>query len=215
MDTDLHDRLDRLAGPAAPPGPDTLEADLTRGRTALRRRRLGRLAGASGLAAAVLAAALAYPAVRDARPAAPAGTGTAGTTATVHLVAYTGTQPAGFTIDEVPQGWEVQGVDRYGLTLAPVGIADREPDSFVGKIAIMAQRSVPGDVARQDVTVQGRPALLVTMKDDTRPSTLFVRQDNGVYLVIQVWESLGWTGGDIVRFGGGVHMQPGALDTAG
>ena len=37
------------------------------------------------------------------------------------LVAYTGEQPAGFTLDRVPDGWEVQGVNRFFLMLAPQG----------------------------------------------------------------------------------------------
>ncbi|GAA3288722.1 hypothetical protein Dvina_39235 [Dactylosporangium vinaceum] len=212
MAFDLHDRLEHLAGPAAAPGPDTVEADLARARTALRRNRFTRIAGASGVAALVLTAALVVPGLHGSGPAAPPAGGGA---ATVHLVAYEGTQPAGFTIDQVPQGWEVQGVDRDGLTLAPVGIADRDPHSFEGKITILAERSVPDGVGKQSVTVQGRPAVLAVMKGDTKPSTLFVKQDNGVYLVIQVWPTLGWTGTDIVSFGNGIHMEPGALTTAG
>ncbi|MFI5916727.1 hypothetical protein [Dactylosporangium sp. NPDC051541] len=212
MTFDLHDRLDRLAGPAAPPGPDAVEADVTRARAALRRHRFSRIGAASGVAALVLTAALVVPGLGRHDPVGPPAGGGA---ATVHLVAYAGSQPAGFTIDQVPQGWEVQGVDRDGLTLAPIGLADKDPNSFEGKITIMAQRGVPDGVGKQPVTVQGRPAVLATMQGDSKPSTLFIKQDNGVYLVIQVWPSLGWSGTDIVSFGNGIHMEPGALTTAG
>jgi hypothetical protein len=212
--SDLRNRLDALAGPASPPSTDTMLADLARGRAALRHRRTGRiLAGSTFAAAAVVAAALAVPGLYDgpatstATPAAPPAAATAA--GTVKLVAYTGKQPAGFTLDRVPDGWEVQGVDKYVLTLAPIGIPDQDMSSFVGKIAITLSDSAP-DVKKQDVVVGGKPAVLATMEGETVPSTIFQKRPDGTFLTIQVWEDLGWSPQSIVEFAGGVHVKPGA-----
>jgi hypothetical protein len=209
--TDLQTRLDQLAGPAAPPSLATVAADLVRGRRALRRRRIGQIASGSGLlAVAALGAALAIPGGAPTRAPAPpvvadGGNATLSTQEPAKLVAYKGAQPAGFTIDEVPEGWEVQGVDKYGLTLAPKDTADKDPHSFQGKIAIQLQRSVP-DVPKKQVVVNGTPALLATMQGEATPGTLFVKQPSGAYLVIQVWHTLNWGEKEIVRFAGGVHV---------
>jgi hypothetical protein len=216
--SDLHDRLDQLAGPPVAPALTTVTADLDRGRRALRKRRFGQVAGVSGVAAmAALGAVLAVGAAGTTGPTPQAGRPPAGAVNADHavnLVAYTGTQPRGFTLDVVPQGWEVQGVDQSGLTLAPIGIADRDPRSYVGKIGIFLQKSLP-DVPKSPVSVNGRPAVLATMKGDSRPGTLFIKQDSGLYLTIQVADILGWGSDRIVQFAGGVHVEPGALTTVG
>lgn len=127
------------------------------------------------------------------------------TSRTVRLVAYTGEQPTGFTVDEVPEGWEVQGSDESAFMLAPKGIADQDPQSFVGKIGIVLQRRLP-DVTTKKVTVNGQPALLATMAGNARPGTVFIKQPTGAYLAIQVWQTLNWGEKEIVRFAEGVHV---------
>ncbi|MGC4803973.1 hypothetical protein [Micromonospora sp. DT233] len=220
MNTDLHDRFTDLAGPSAAPSAATLSADLERGRRALRRHRFAQVGGA-GLLAAALAAVLIVPGVRTdgvspdiAGPPAATGTqaGGASQMSPVRLVAYTGEQPVGFVVDEVPEGWEVQGSDESAFMLAPKGIADQDPDSFVGKIGIVLQRRMP-DVPTKKVTVNGEPALLATMAGNDRPGTLFIAQPSGAYLVIQVWKTLNWGASEIVRFAEGVHVGKDARPT--
>jgi hypothetical protein len=214
--SDLHTSFEALAGPATPPSAETVGADLARGQGALRRRRNGRIAAGAGFAAAaVLAAALAVPGL-SAGPGTPAAAPTGGVVRVdAHLVAYTGKQPAGFTLDKVPAGWEVQGVDKYVLTLAPIGAADQDMRNLVGKIAISLSGDVPSDVAKLDVTVGGKPAVLATMKGDSAPGTIFQRRPDGTYLTIQVWDTLGWSPETIVQFADGVHVNKGAGLTVG
>ncbi len=131
-------------------------------------------------------------------------------------MAYTGKQPAGFTLDQVPEGWEVQGVTKYHLTLAPLNAPDQDHYSCVGKICIDQQRSIP-DVKKQNVRVGDKPAVLATMLGDAdgEPGTLFIKQPSGAYLVIQSWDGLGWSTDDLLKFAAGVHVNKGAGMTVG
>ncbi len=210
--SDLHTRLDEIAGPTVAPSASTVDADLSRGRRALRRRRASQIVGGSGLVvAAVIAAALAVPsASTDRNAAAPVASGGVAAQVSTRLVAYTGQQPTGFTLDQVPEGWVVQGVDKYVLTLAPKNATDKDPHSFIGKIAIALSDAVPHDVAKKDVRVGDKPGVLATMKGSTDGRTLFVKQPSGAYLTIQVWDGLGWGENDIVQFAVGVHVNDGA-----
>lgn len=88
----------------------------------------------TNLAVAAVAAAVTYGVSAPASPP-PAPT----VSSSLHLVDYRGEQPKGFTIDKVPDGWEVQGVNAGVLTLGPIGLKDKNPDSFVDKIAVMLQ----------------------------------------------------------------------------
>jgi hypothetical protein len=215
--SDLHTRLDEIAGPAVAPSAATLDADLSRARRARQRRRTGRIVAGSSLAvAAVLAAALAIPGLSPGTKSTPGTANRVSTRVATQLVAYTGKQPAGFTLDRVPRGWEVQGVDKYVLTLAPKDTVDKDHNNCVGKICIDQQKAIP-DVKTQQVRVGDRPAVLATMEDDRDgvPGTLFVKQPSGLYLVIQVWNGLNWSGTDIVQFAAGVHVNPGAGFTVG
>jgi hypothetical protein len=54
-------------------------------------------------------------------------------------VAYEGKQAPGYRVAEVPKGWEIQGGNAYALTIAPKDAADRNPDSFLGKLVVMLQ----------------------------------------------------------------------------
>ncbi|MCU7725004.1 hypothetical protein ODJ79_14860 [Actinoplanes sp. KI2] len=241
---ELRDRLDLIAGPAVRVSPADADADLARGRRALRRRRAALGTGASVFAVAAAAAVVvastasaAKPQQPTARPA-PATSAPAPGSASVkqaRLVAYEGKQPAGFTIDKVPAGWEVQGVDATVLTIAPIGEKDRDPNSFVGKIAIGLQSADDHRTPKgTDVQVgglhgvinepehapahvipsgpgTGRPATI----DDSQTKNLWVQQKNGVWLQVQIWDASGWTNAQIVEFGAGIHVLPGAKAAVG
>ena len=211
---ELHDRLDRLAGPAVPATSDQAEADLARGRRALRRRRTVKGAATGVFAIAAAAAALAYG---TASPPAghPAAAVPSTATAVTTLVAYKGDQPKGYTIDKVPAGWEIQGNSDFALTIAPVGAADRNPDAFVGKIGIMLQsKDQHGRPPGTAMKVGGKAAVL----DDVSnlPSKLmYVMQPNGIYLIVQIWDARAWTDNAIVDFAAGVHVLPNAQQGVG
>jgi hypothetical protein len=218
---DLHERLGRLAGPAVPTDEDQATADLARGRQALRRRRTVKGAATGVFAVAAAAAAIAYG-VTD-RPADhPAPSAVAPVTAdrpavvTAKLVAYQGAQPKGYTIDKVPAGWEVQGVDDYALTIAPVDAKDKNKDDFVGKIAVMLQsKDDHGTPSGTAVDVGGKPGVLVPADGLPGGKNLYVKQPTGVNLIIQIWDARGWSDDSIVQFGAGIHVLPTAQQGRG
>jgi hypothetical protein len=204
---DLHDRLDRLAGPEFPVTDDQVAADVTRGRRALRRRRTVTGTAAAVFALAAVTAGIGYG---TARPSTPAVSAPA-----TRLVDYHGEQPRGYTIDKVPDGWEIQGVDNYVLTIAPKGLADRDPNSFTGKIAVMLQsKDQKGTPDGVPVTVGGRPGVIANPESD-RTRTLYVKQPDGVNLQVQIWDARGWSTGAIVDFGAGIHVLEGAQQGVG
>jgi hypothetical protein len=212
---DLHDRLARLTEAGAvdvtPVTAGQADADLDRGRRALRRRRVFRSAGASTFVVAALAAALTYSPV--AHPGPDAGTGTtASTVVAAKLVAYQGKQPQGFTIDKVPAGWEIQGGGAGNLTIAPTDAPDRNPDVFEGKIAIMLQSNDDKSTPRgTELKVGGKPAVINPGLGTDHGQNLWVKQPDGVWMLVQIWDARGWSRPDMVEFADGIHVQPGAV----
>jgi hypothetical protein len=221
--TNLRDRLDRLTGPTHPVTKIQAAADLARARQALRRRRTiqGTATGIFAVTAAV--AAIAYGTAdlpRDSsapsaavRPAATRPVTTEPSTSTVvttRLVAYHGQQPKGYTIDKVPAGWEIQGNDPSVLTIAPIDARNQDPHDWIGKIAVMLQskedHSKPSGTA---VKVAGKPGVIAA-GDPSTTKILYVKQLNGVHLMIQIWDARGWSNDAIVTFGAGIHVLPNA-----
>jgi hypothetical protein len=214
----LHDRLEAVAGPAVGPTAEQAAADLTRGRRALRRRRTAQQLGASVFAVAALAAAVTYGTTANGGGAtttppqadgvtAPAPESKPAVTAT-KLVAYEGKQPKGFTLDKVPDGWEVQGVTASALTMAPIGFPDQERDSFVGKIVVMLQsQDDTSTPTGTKVTVGGKPGV-INSTDESVPTgkNLWVKQPTGVWMLVQIWDATGWTNESIAEFGAGIHV---------
>jgi hypothetical protein len=135
---------------------------------------------------------------------------------TAKLVAYQGEQPKGFTIDKVPSGWEIQGVSPGALTVAPIGIKDQEPDSFVGKIAIMLQsqddKSTPTGTA---VTVGGKPGVINDGQGTDHGKNVWVKEPNGIWMLVQIWDGTGWTQESMVEFADGIHVLPTAVQGRG
>ena len=140
--TDLDTLLSQAAHSPATPAPEAVvDADLARGRRALNHRRMRRTGTRSVLAGALAIGAFAayspgsHPAGTAPRRAAgctptrqasltpprPATGKAAAVPAGIKLVAYTGEQPKGYTVDSVPAGWELQGVNNFALVIAPVG----------------------------------------------------------------------------------------------
>ena len=208
----LHDRLAQLAGPDGDTSAAQAESDLDRGRRALRRRHNVQRMGAAGFATAVLAVAVAYGASTNGAPqqAEP-------TVVVARLVAYQGQQPKGFTIDKVPSGWEIQGADQGALTIAPVGLADKDPSVFVGKIAIMLQSAddhrTPTGTA---VTIGGKRGV-IDSSDGGVPGSknVWVLEPNGIWLQVQIWDATGWTQESLIEFTDGIHVLKDAVQGRG
>jgi hypothetical protein len=233
--TNLHDRLSLIAGPAGAPSAEQVDEDLTRGRRALHRRRTFQKLGASGFAVAAVAVAVAYGTTAGSAGGVPADRGAtvaqggdASAATTTVLVAYHGDQPKGFTIDKVPSGWEVQGVSASALTIGPVGakphnsadpnseVADNDPDSFVGKIAVMLQSKDDHSTPTGDpVTVAGKPGVISKGQGTDYGKNLWVKQPNGIWMEVQIWDARGWTNAAIVEFAGGIHVEKDAVQGVG
>ncbi|MEU8663826.1 hypothetical protein, partial [Actinoplanes philippinensis] len=132
------------------------------------------------------------------------------------LVAYQGAQPQGFTLDKVPAGWELQGADDHGIVIAPKGFQDKDPNSFVGKIVAQLQEFAPTEELKgKEVTVGGQTGLLTKMIGQTDGSALFVKLGEGRWMVIQVWDGLGWGEKEMLEFASGIHVDENAKITHG
>jgi hypothetical protein len=206
---DLHDRLARIAGPAAEPSAAEADADLARGRRALRRRRSVRTFGASAFAVAALAAAVTIG--TQTGPTTTPNNAPAQALAT-RLVAYEGKQPQGFTIDKVPAGWEIQGGDAAGLTIAPENAANKSPNVYLDKILITLQsKSDHSTPTGTQLDVGGKPGVLDAIEGLDGGKNLWVKQPDGVWMLVQIWDARGWAQQDIVEFADGIHVQPGVV----
>ena len=247
----LHRAADAV--PVAPAA-TVVDADLARGRDALARsRRVRWTAAPIGIGAAAVAGLIfAVPHLTTAAPGAVA-IGDAPTRsssaaprtldAAISLVAYTGKQPAGYTVDRVPDGWAVQGVDPYSLVIAPIGTKDTDPSSFEGKITIgkanqdeiAVERPGPqtklrvGDVTARLFTFpapmgpqpgaradqQRAHASPQSPQDPEGTRGLLLPVGKGAYLIFQLPGTLHWDDATVADFAAGVHMNPGARAAAG
>lgn len=241
----LRDQLDSIAGPAPATTGAQLDADLTRGRSALRRRRTFQAVGGGAFAVAAVAAAMSFTLTGTASTsgttaAGPAATSTSTSTG-VKLVAFTGTQPKGFTIDKVPAGFFIQSDQEGFLLLAPEKAKNQpdvnpstnplvDPQSFVGKIAIMLQSkdaSVPTDgtkvdvAGKQGILFQHEPAQYPkgqapAWAEDEKPGkTLWVQQQDGPWVNVQFDGSIGLTEAQMIEIGAGVEVHEGAVQGVG
>jgi hypothetical protein len=234
--TNLREQFETLAGAPAEPTTVQADADLARGRGALRRRRALQAATGSAFAIVVAAAAIAFTSTGTPTTSTPQAGGTTAVTSTTTaagaaafaLVAYTGEQPAGFSVDKVPAGWNVQGITEFSLVLGPDGAkphnsadpqddtADTDPDSFVGKVAVMLQSvDEKGTPAGEKVQVGGMKGVLVKKEGSKDGRTLYVPQPSGVNLQVQVWDGIGWSADQIVEFTEGIHVNPNAKQGRG
>lgn len=212
--------LDRAARSVeATPSSEVVDADVRRGQSALVRRRHRRAiwssAGSTLAAAAIVATAIVVggsdssgdaPAARpntsslpDTHPEAEPG---------VRLVAYTGEQPDGFIVDQVPDGWHIQDPEhpQFSLTIAPNGDTPH-PDAFDGKLIVfLLSSSVPQQIPdySDPVTVNGQPGAVT---HDDASDTLTYAYPDGRYVQVQAWrEALHWSNEQLVQFAEGVEV---------
>jgi hypothetical protein len=192
------------------------DADVLRGHRALARRKLKQRAGRSALLGAVVVAGVGVVQLQhgSSAPATRATPSTQQAASATALVAYTGKQPAGFTVDAVPAGWTIQSVNTYALTIARVGATDLDPSSYASKLVVMLKsKAVPIPTAGTPVAVgTGRGVISYF---DPSAAQLFFKDSTGRVLDIQVPPSLHWSAAQIGQFGASVHANSGAATTAG
>jgi hypothetical protein len=213
---DIEDVLEQTARSfEVEPSDETVEADIQRGRTALVQRRRGRTIrwGVAGIATVLVAGAAIVAGNLGDAPHAPSsspgartgGHASAVAGTSVRLVAYHGDQLEGFVVDQVPEGWFLQGSNPYALTIAPQGDAT-SPDDFEGKLVVMLlSSSAPQKLPKEDpVEVDGNAGVI---SHGPPADTLTYRDDAGHFVQVQAWQSsLGWTDEQLVSFAAGVHV---------
>jgi hypothetical protein len=208
--TDVIDYLAELGTiPIGPTSASTVEGDVARGRSALRRRR--------GAGTAILSLAIATTGGVGWFEFAGSSGGTSSPSVTspsvplkVKLVDYLGQEPRGFHIGVIPQGYDLdlQASTPYEVVIAPAGDADKDPDSFVSKVAITAEDvSELGSLSslgNQSVTIGGHPGRI---RDDGTATQIWW-QVGTIIIDVQCWDSIGLTHAQLVNFAGGVSTTP-------
>jgi hypothetical protein len=220
--SDITELFQSISPDAAPPDAATIEGDIARGRTALmrahRRSVVRRSAFATGtLAVAVVAAVAATQTAGGSggtsNAAAPHHAKPHHSAAAVHLVAYTGKQLAGFTVDRVPAGWRLSTSTQYALLITANGSTNDDPSVFVDKLAVLTSSSDQHGLGPGDpVTVNGQAGHV-----DNQGGTLILRYNapNGFGIDIQAPPALHWTTDQLVSFAEGVHVTGDAVHSRG
>jgi hypothetical protein len=206
--------LKNVAPEALPPDPGVVDADLARGRAALtvvsRRRTHRRLAG-SGVLVAAAAAVVVLAGSGGSRPLGPS-TPTA-KTGQIKLVDYSGAQLPGFTVSQVPQGWQLSTSSPYALLITPDGSTNKDPADFAGKLAVLTSSTDQQGLGNGDaVTVNGQAGRV-----SEQPGYLILNYTapNGFGVNIQAPDALGWNDAQIVAFAEGVKVTSNAIHSHG
>jgi hypothetical protein len=197
--SDLGQLLDRTARSVdVKPSAEMVDADVRRGRAALARRRRGRMIQLS--IAGAVAAALVGSTVLAANQGSGPEEGTP-----IRLVAYHGEQLEGFIVDQVPDGWYLQGSNAFRLTIAPLGDST-SPDSFSGKLVVMLlSSSAPQKLPEGEPVRVGEHDGVVTHSPEA--DTLTYGDGTGHLIQVQAWRSaLQWTNEQLTRFAEGVQV---------
>ena len=194
----MNDVIEQLAGLGAharrPVSDEIVRRDVARGRAALRRRRYRR--GITGLGAVAAAAVTAVAVVAGQPSAGPANTG-------LDLVAYDGAQLPGFTVGKVPEGFVLQGSNRFSLDIARP--SDHSGlDDYRGKLVVMLQsQDATGTPKGKAVEVNGRAGTLSTID----PAAAQLYYSDGTHeIVVQSATELGLTDDELVEFASAVTV---------
>jgi len=215
--------LFRSISPDAPePDATTVEGDLARGRTALVRAHRRSVVRRSMLATGTLAVGVVVAVAATQTGGGSAATNDAGpvhhtkahhAASAVNLVAYTGKQLEGFTVDRVPAGWHLSTSTQYALLVTANGSTDNDPSVFVDKLAVLTSSSDAHGLGPGDpVTVNGQPGHV-----DNQGGVLILRYNapNGFGIDIQAPPALHWTADQLVSFAEGVHVTGDAVHSRG
>jgi hypothetical protein len=205
--TDVIDSLADLGkSPIGPPPVSAVEGDLVRGRSALRRgqRRAG--AAALSLAVAVGGGVALFTSAGSNGGHRPPTVATPSGSLKIKLVDYVGQEPQGFHIGIVPQGYDLdlQASTPFEVVIAPTGDADKNPDSFVGKVAITAEDvsnyGALSSLGNQSVTIGSNPGRI----GDDGTATQVWWQVGGIVIDVQAWDTIGLTHDQLVSFANSV-----------
>ena len=216
--TDLRDVLDSAAGDAATPPPDTVDADLHRGRRALAHRRWGRV-GATAVAASLIAvSAVAAPGILgsdepDGVVAVPGSGAEDPANPGVDLVAFDGgPAPKPISPGLIPKGWTVSG-NEYALVISPPDVTT-SPDDFEGKLVVLVDSAVPEPLPREvEVAVGDRTGYAIRADDSALQ--VWVPRSDGTALRAQAPARLHWDEATVGRFLGAVHASDAAVASNG
>ena len=226
--SDITTLLQTIAPDVAPPTGAMIDADLARGRAALvraHRRQIVRRA-TLGTTSLVVVAAIGVIATQSSTTTAPStptrASGTHRETATapraavrpqVKLVDYAGAQLPGFTVAEVPQGWQLSTSTQYALLITQDGSTNNDPNVFLGKLAVLTSSIDQHGLGNGDaVTVSGQPGRV-----SRQPGVLMLSYNtaNGFGVNIQAPTALGWDDQEIVAFAEGVKVTANAVHSVG
>lgn len=227
----MNDDVKRLLAAAlneeSPPMTYDPNDDVARGRRSVARRRTAIVSGAA--VAALLAGGGAWaalgstdtgraPATAVEQRSVPSTTTAPAEPAVqqITLVAYTGKQPKGYRVKQVPDGWEIQGGTSSSLVIAPKDAADKDPNSFVDKIAVLSTSS---DAPPESLT-EGTPVPVGSVTGyyrKTEGGQILTYQDkaSGRWVDVQVPGQLNWDAARIAEFAAGVTVVGGAGDSHG
>jgi hypothetical protein len=231
---DVMDILRNLPQAAAsadvPADQAVVAADVARGHQAVSRRRQKRIGFAAAAVAAVAALAVGAGQLGttvDNQSTVAGGSGVK--TASPQLAAYTGKQPAGFTVRTVPDGWTVISSNEFEFVVAPPGketgggpsagpSTGPAPVMYDDRIAVfmLGDSPVPKDPQSEKVNINGKEGKLGSFpKSRTSPDTrwLMFPSDKGTVMV-QVPDSTGLSNDQIVSFAEGITVT-GALEKIG
>jgi hypothetical protein len=226
---DLQQRLEEIAGPPLPPTIQQLEADLARGRRALRRRRGIQTVASAALAVAALLAGFTFanrtaasPDGRTAEvPAAAPATG---------VVEYTGEQPKGFTIKTVPAGYTVRSDDNNVVVLGPEGeqgpIPDVDPfrdpehdaQTYAGQVRISVETTEDMTIGTgTGIKVAGKEGILTKgptgMPTADAGWSVWVLQSAGRWLIVYFGQGFKLSQSEMIEVAAGVTVRKTAKRT--
>lgn len=215
------------------------EPDIARGRALLvRRRRRLALAGGTGLVAAgaVGALLLTGPLTPTGHSAPNAGASSTGGSATrsVALVAYEGSQPKGYTLKTIPEGWEIASADNVALVLHRIGTP--KSGSYEDKILIEGDLNPFPNSGDQAVEVNGHKGWFFGHKSAGYSVTLIFQTDQQreidttpgkadpsnpklaktrLNVMVQLPHSLNWDVTTTTKFASGITVAEGADGAVG
>ena len=127
--------------------------------------------------------------------------------APIKLVDYTGAQQPGFSVDEVPEGFVLQGVSPSVLAVTRPGDAT-DINDFQDKLVVMLQ-SQDATFHKTDhpVQVHGGTGYL---RDEPGTATTLEYMDGKHDVVVQAWDSLGLSDDQLVEFADGISVTDAA-----
>ena len=204
--TDLSSLMTRATADIGGATTAMVDGDMARAHRAQRARRKRLGVGGLGGAAAVVTLTMGLSFVAGGAPA-----------SAVDLVEYTGTQPQGFTLEQIPEAWHLYVADDSSLVLAPSDDPSVH-DTASGLVAVEGMISIslvseaflPATISPRNLTIDGTAARAYDMLGASdAPSgvvSVFVAEGDSRYLSVQLPEELNWTDAEISRFIEGIDV---------